>query len=161
MAKKIILILVILLILIQFFKPRENRSEEAQPARIAAHYAVPEEVGSILKKACFDCHSNNTRYPWYSRVQPVAWYLSYHVNDGKKELNFDEFGTYTFKRQDHKLEEVVETVEKGEMPLESYTLIHREASLTPEERQLLIRWAKSLRREIRPKMTASDTPAKP
>lgn len=157
MARKIALIVVILLILIQFFKPQENRSQSAQPGSIALQYEVPDQAGSILKKACFDCHSNNTRYPWYSRVQPVAWYLSYHVNDGKKELNFDEFSTYSFKKQDHKLEEVVETVEKGEMPIESYTLMHREAALSPEERQILIGWARNLRGQIRQKITASAT----
>ncbi len=157
MAKKIALIIVILLILIQFFRPEPNVSSAAQPASVAAHYEVPDQVGSILKKACMDCHSNNTRYPWYSRVQPVAWFLSYHVKDGKEELNFDEFTTYNLKKQDHKLKEVVETVEKGEMPIESYTLMHREAALSPEERQDLIRWARNLRGQIRQKMAVSDS----
>ncbi|HEY1006470.1 MAG TPA: heme-binding domain-containing protein [Sphingobacteriaceae bacterium] len=155
MARKIALIAFILFVLIQFFKPRRNISTSAHPASIASRYQVPDQVGSILKRACFDCHSNNTRYPWYSSIQPVAWYLSYHVNDGKKELNFDEFSSYTFKKQDHKLEEIAETVEKGEMPLDSYTLLHRDAVLTPEERQLIVNWANRLRGEIRGKMTAS------
>ena len=158
MGKKIALIAVILLVLIQFFQPEKNISESAQTASIGLHYDVPEEVGGILKKACLDCHSNNTRYPWYSRVQPVAWYLSYHVNDGKEELNFDEFSLYQLKKQDHKLKEVVETVQQGEMPLESYTLIHREAALSPEERQLLIRWAKNLRMKVRQKIAANNLP---
>lgn len=155
MARKIALIAFILFVLIQFFKPRKNISAAAQPASIAARYQVPDQVGSILKRACFDCHSNNTRYPWYSSIQPVAWYLSYHVNDGKKELNFDEFTGYTLKKQEHKLKEVAETVEKGEMPLDSYTLLHRDAALTPEERKLIVAWANRLRGEIRGKMTAS------
>lgn len=156
MAKKIALIAVILLILIQFFKPAKNISASPQPMAIGAQYEVPQEVSSILKTACNDCHSNNTRYPWYNNIQPFAWFLSYHVKDGKKELNFDEFSSYTLKKQDHKLEEVVEMIQEGEMPLTSYTLVHRDAKLSKEQQQRLIDWANALRRQVKSKMTASN-----
>lgn len=157
MAKKIALIAIVLIILIQFFKPEKNISASPQPMAIGKKYAVPTEVGSILKTACNDCHSNNTRYPWYNNIQPFAWFLSYHVKDGKKELNFDEFSSYSFKKQDHKLEEVVEMVKEGEMPLTSYTLVHRDAKLNQEQQQQLIDWANALRGELKSKLTVSNS----
>jgi hypothetical protein len=105
-------------------------------------------VETSLKKACYDCHSNNTRYPWYAEVQPVAWYLDHHVQEGKGELNFDAFLTYPYKKQDHKLEELIETQQEGSMPLTSYTLIHRDAKLTQQQRQEIIDWATLTRKEI-------------
>jgi hypothetical protein len=105
-------------------------------------------VKTILNKACMDCHSNNTRYPWYNNIQPVAFWLANHVDEGKEELNFSEFKTYKLKRQDHKLEEVVEMIQEGEMPLSSYTITHGDAKLTESEKQLLINWANEGRKAL-------------
>ena len=99
----------------------------------------------ILSKACYDCHSNNTTYPWYASLQPVAWWLGDHIEHGKKELNFSEFGNYAPRKQYRKLEEVIEEVEADKMPLPSYTLIHRDARLKDNERQILINWARDQR----------------
>jgi len=115
---------------------------------ITKHFTVPDDVNQILKKACNDCHSNNTIYPWYMNIQPVGWWMADHVKDGKKELNFSEFGSYTPKRQHHKLEEVVDQVKEGEMPLDSYTWMHKEAVLTTQEKTLLVNWAEILRKEL-------------
>jgi len=156
MAKKIALIAIVLIVLIQFFKPEKNISASPQPMAIGTQYAVPPEVGSVLKTACNDCHSNNTRYPWYSNIQPFAWFLSDHVKDGKKELNFDEFNSYSFKKQDHKLKEVVEVIQEGEMPLTSYTLVHTDAKLNKEQQQQLIDWANAIRGELKSKLTVSN-----
>src|SRR3954454_23140652 len=116
--------LIVILIVIQFFHPAKNASSTKPANHIAAVYNEPESVSKILDKACNDCHSNNTRYPWYNNIQPVAWWLANHVKEGKQELNFNEFGTYNLRKQYHKLEEVTEQVKEDEMPLGSYTLVH-------------------------------------
>jgi hypothetical protein len=148
MLKKALLILFLVFLIIQFFRPAKNISAREQPQALKKSYLIPAQVESSLKKACYDCHSNNTRYPWYAEVQPIAWYLAHHVNDGKEELNFDEFLSYPLKKQDHKLEEVIETQQEGEMPLSSYTLIHRDARLTKEQKKEIINWATQVRKQV-------------
>lgn len=143
--KKILLILLIGFIVIQFFRPKKNISEGPQPNNIANVYPVPENVKGILAKACNDCHSNNTRYPWYNNIQPVAWWLSNHVEEGKRELNFDEFAGYRLRKQYKKLEETNGQVKEGKMPLDSYTWIHKDAKLTDDEKRALAGWVESTR----------------
>lgn len=142
--KKIATIVVVLLIFIQFFKPERNLSDD-QSHHISTKYAFPEEIAAISKAACDDCHSNKTIYPWYANVQPAAWWLSNHVNEGKKHLNFSEFTKRRIAVQNHKLEEIVEMVEEGEMPLKSYTWLglHPDAKLTQDQKSKLITWAKA------------------
>ncbi len=138
---KIILgLLILLLLAIQFIHPARNESNQEFTQDFLHQYQAPLEISEMLKVACYDCHSNNTRYPWYANIQPVAWYLANHIRDGKKDLNFDEFGSYTPKRQQHKLEEIQSQVKKGNMPLASYTLIHRDARLTAAQRDMLVHW---------------------
>lgn len=149
MAKKILLGLLIILVVIQFIRPTPNTSDIPSENDIRVHYSVPSNVLSILKRACFDCHSNNTNYPWYSYIQPVAWWLDHHIQEGKEELNFSEFASYSPKKADHKLEEMIEMVEDEEMPLESYTYVHKDAILSDSEKELLINWAKELRNTIK------------
>lgn len=148
MIRKFLLVLLIALVLIQFIKPTPNTTDKASVNNIAAVYSVPTDVQDVLKKACNDCHSNNTVYPWYSKVQPVAWWLQHHINEGKKELNFDEFATYSAKKQHHKLDELIEQVKKDEMPLNSYTWIHKDAILSDLEKSSLVNWADGLMKEI-------------
>ncbi len=144
MIKKILLALLVLLIIIQFFRPDKNESND-QAYAVSTKYKVPQEVDQILQVACNDCHSNKTEYPWYSNFQPAAWWLDEHVQDGKKHLNFSNFTQLPIAVQNHKFEEVVETVEEKEMPLESYTYLglHTEANLSQKQREVLIDWAKS------------------
>jgi len=139
--KKIILGIVVLLVLIQFFRPEKNSSTGISENHISKKYATPDEVKIILDKACYDCHSNNTNYPWYANFQPVAWWLDHHVDEGKGEINFDEFLTYPAKKARHKMEEVNEMVKEGEMPLNSYTWVHKDAVLTQAEKLVLAEWA--------------------
>lgn len=134
-------ILLVVLIIIQFFRPTKNTAAVDANKQISAVMPVPQNVQTILAKACNDCHSNNTAYPWYSNFQPVAWWLNEHVVDGKKHLNFDEYATYRPRRQYHKMEEVIEMVKEGEMPLESYTIIHKNANLTQDEKVAITGWA--------------------
>jgi len=151
MLRKIFYVLLIALIVIQFFHPSRNISKADQPNSIAKAYAIPVNVKAILDKACMDCHSNNTRYPWYSKIQPVDWWLTHHINEGKKGLNFDEYTNRRIYYQFHKMEECAEQVENGDMPLNSYTWIHKDAKLTETERTALINWTEQVRNEIRAK----------
>ena len=100
------------------------------------------------RQACYDCHSDNTRYPWYAEVQPVGWWLAEHIKDGKRGLNFSEFGDYTPKRAVRKLQGIDHMLEKNKMPLASYRLIHRDANLTSGEITTLKNWADSVRASI-------------
>lgn len=140
MFKKILLVLLIALIIIQFIHPTKNQSTGAQPNNITTRYAVPANVKTILDKACMDCHSNNTSYPWYAKIQPVHWWMQHHVDEGKHGLNFDEYVNRSLRYQYHKMEEINEQVKEGEMPLASYTWIHKNAILTSEEKLALANW---------------------
>ena len=151
MVKKIIYALLALLIVIQLFRPTKNTAIKEQVQSIDKAYPVPENVAGILKKACYDCHSNTTVYPWYTNVQPIAWWMDDHIREGKSKLNFSEFAAYPLKKQDHKLEEVVEEI-VDEMPLTSYKLAHSEARLTVDEKKALTDWANGLRKEIQNKI---------
>jgi len=149
--KPIALVLLAALIIIQFFKPERNLSSSETIAAndISKLYPVPQEVASILKTSCYDCHSNNTHYPWYSNFQPVAWWLADHVKEGKGELNFSEFASYRIGNQYRKLEKMNSEVKEGEMPLESYTFIHGDAKLNPAQKEKLMSWASEIRDSIK------------
>jgi hypothetical protein len=104
-------------------------------------FKTPTNVAGVLKISCYDCHSNNTRYPWYANIQPMGWLLADHIKDGKAELNFEEFGSYSKRRQLSKLKSIAGSVKDGSMPLASYTWMHRDAKLSAEKRALIIDWA--------------------
>lgn len=161
MKKKIAWFLLIALIVIQFIKPQKNQSTQKSSNDISTLAAVPANVQTVLDKACNDCHSNNTRYPWYSNIQPVAWWLANHVKEGKGELNFSEFTSYSPKKQARKLEETIEMVKEGEMPLNSYTWTHKDAVLTNEEKLALSSWADELRKSIMTKNNLSEEKREP
>ncbi|HPW86515.1 MAG TPA: heme-binding domain-containing protein [Chitinophagales bacterium] len=143
MLKKVGLALLLLLVVIQFIQPTKNQSTEILASDITKVRQVPADVQEILTVACYDCHSNNTVYPWYSHIQPVAWWLNNHVVEGKQKLNFSTFGDYDTKKANHKLDETIEVLQKNEMPLKSYTLIHTNAKLTDAQKTLVINWVKS------------------
>ncbi|MDB5253189.1 MAG: cytochrome [Flaviaesturariibacter sp.] len=147
-VKRILLALLVVFILIQFIRPKENRHEGPQQASVLNRYPASPEVRAILEKACNDCHSNNTKYPWYNRVQPVAWWLNDHIEEGKRGLNFDSFLVYAPKRQARRMEQTIGMVKKGVMPLKSYTWIHKDAILTPAEKAALAGWADSVRQAV-------------
>ncbi|TAH05147.1 MAG: cytochrome C [Sphingobacteriales bacterium] len=148
MIKKIALALLLIFAIMQFFRPAKNTSATVAVANIATKYNTPANVQAVLKKACNDCHSNNTFYPWYAEVQPVGWWLNHHVDEGKGELNLDDFMNYNLRKQYHKLEEITEQVKTGEMPLDSYTWTHKDAILTIEEKALLTSWSESIRTQM-------------
>lgn len=137
-----------MLLLLQFVRPTRNIAEGKSPNHISNKYAIPANVATVLEKACYDCHSNNTVYPWYTNIQPIGLWLQNHVNEGKGEMNFDEFLTYSPKKAHHKMEECIEMVKEGEMPLGSYTWIHKDANLTQEERSAITDWASAIMKQI-------------
>lgn len=139
--KEIGLFLLLAFVIIQFFRPARNISNGDLQGAITKQLPVPANVQALLKPACYDCHSNNTRYPWYVNVQPVAWLLAYHVREGKKELNFDEFSTYSGRRQLSKLKSIAGRVKDGTMPISSYAFMHKEARLSDGEKELIMEWA--------------------
>lgn len=151
MLKKILLGLLIILIVIQFIHPARNTSTGPHPKNISAIYNVPDDTKKILEKACLDCHSNNTRYRWYFKIQPVDWWLTHHINEGRGELNFDEFAGKPIRYQYNKLQSTVDLLKKGEMPLNSYLWIHKDAILTDTEKSTLISWAEGITNEMKAK----------
>lgn len=149
MKTKFLLALAGLLLVGQFIRPAKNLGVSEGPDFIGTKYPVPAEVRTVLARSCYDCHSDRTTYPWYAEIQPVGWWLAYHVNDARKHFNFSAFARYEPKRAEHKLKELVEEVKEGEMPLHSYLWIHRDARLSEAEQRLLIDWAEGLRRTIK------------
>lgn len=144
-----LLIIVVLFTAIQFFRPEKNISTGIAEQDISLHYGVPAKVLAVLQRSCYDCHSNNTAYPWYNNIQPFAWVLADHVKDGKDELNFSAFASYSSKKAAHKLDEVIGETSEGEMPLSSYTIIHRNAVLSDPEIKMINEWATTLGDSIR------------
>lgn len=149
LLKRTALVLLVILLGLQLVRPARNAGDAEGPDSIVRHHEVPENIRGIFQRACYDCHSNRTNYPWYSEVQPVRWWLDSHINDGKRHLNLSEFARYDAKRQAHKLDEIVDTVAVAKsMPLKSYTWVHRNAILTPAEITAMADWAENLRDEI-------------
>jgi hypothetical protein len=149
-------LLLIALVVIQFFHPKKNSHPGDQPNALAKLHPVPDDVKTILKKACNDCHSNNTVYPWYSKIQPVDWWLDDHVKDGKRGLNLDELGARPAWLRYRKMEEVMEQVKEGKMPLNSYTWIHKDAILTADEKAKITNWAQGVMDEMKQKLPADS-----
>ena len=141
MKKQVLVVFIVILILVQFIKVDKNESTDLS-YDISTIYPVSNDLSQLLKVSCYDCHSNNTTYPWYSEIQPVAWWLDHHVQDGKKHLNFSEFTKSRISVQNHKFEEIIEMVEDKEMPLPSYTYLglHPQANLTDNQRDLIVNW---------------------
>jgi len=146
--KKVLLLLLVLFILAQFFRPACNAGAALAATDITHVVPVPDSIMAILRKSCYDCHSNHTDYPWYNNISPVSWWLANHVKSGKRALNFTEFSTYTYRRKAHRLDDIAETVEKHEMPLSSYLWIHTDAELNDAQRQALISWSKAASQRV-------------
>ncbi|WP_374442449.1 heme-binding domain-containing protein [Epilithonimonas sp.] len=146
--KKILLILAVVFIFIQFFQIDKTNPPVNEGMDFLKIKDTPEPIAKIIRNSCYDCHSNESKYPFYSNIQPFAWLLKNHIDEGRQELNFSVFATYEKKRQAHKLEESAEMVERKEMPLESYQIAHPEAKLTDEQRKELAQYFKKIQKEI-------------
>ncbi len=147
--KKILVILLVAFIIIQFFPIDKNNPAPTPQMDFLTIKKTPEATSRLIRNGCYDCHSNETKYVWYSNIQPIAWFLQNHIEEGRKHLNFSTFATYEPKRQAHKMEEAREMLEKDEMPLDSYVLGHPEAKFTEAEKQELIRYFKLAESNIR------------
>lgn len=145
MKKKILLALLIILVLIQFIPALPADYEPAPGQTFQEVHQLPQDVAMILKTACYDCHSHQAKWPWYSKVAPVSFWIGHHVEEGREHLDFSQWATYSAKKADHKLEEVIEEVKEGEMPMDSYTWLHPEANLSPEQVSRLTSYISSLR----------------
>jgi len=153
---KILSAVFLLFVAIQFIHTEKNVSTTVSANDISKQYAVPAAVDTILAKACYDCHSNNTRYPWYNNFQPVSWWLGGHIKDGKRHLNFNEFTNMRIARQYKRLNDCIETVKENEMPLQSYTWIHKNAILTDAEKETLFNWCNAVRDSMKARYPADS-----
>lgn len=143
--RTILLVLLLILVLMQFL-PVDRSAPAVNPSQdFVAVTNPPAALGTLIKDACYDCHSHETEYPWYSYVSPVSQWLQGHINGGREHLNFSVWTTYSAGDADHAMEEAVEVVEKKEMPLKSFTWTHPEARLTDAQRKELAGWFQSLR----------------
>lgn len=140
-VKKILLFLLLVFIVIQFIQPERNKDGRVLAMDISKTVVIPQSLYALLQTACYDCHSNNTNYPWYAYLQPIGWILNKHILNGKEQLNFSEFGSYSSRRQQSKLKSIASQVKDDAMPLSSYTWIHKKARLTMESRMMIIDWA--------------------
>lgn len=131
------------LLVMQFFQPSKNQSDYQDVAAFEAETGVSAEVKTILESKCYDCHSNQTVYPWYAHVAPVSLWIDDHIVEGREHFDASEWASYDLERKDHKLEELIEEVEEDKMPLPSYTWIH--GNITREEKEILIQWAREAR----------------
>src|SRR5690348_5316588 len=146
--KRILVILIIALIIIQFFRPEKNLSAASNPADVSTKYPMPENVVSTMKVACNDCHTDSSRYPWYWNIQPVAWFLDNHIREGKEHLNFSIFTSYKIGKQYHLLKKINDEIKEDDMPLGTYTFLHRDAILSDDQKQAIADWVAVSRKQI-------------
>jgi len=138
--KKILLGLFIVFIVIQFIRPARNQSGQVLSTDITKTINIPDKILDVFKNSCYDCHSNDTRYPWYVNIQPMGWFMANHIKKGKTNLNFSEFGTYSKRKQANKLRAISKSVNDGSMPISSYTIMHTDAKLSEENKKLITEW---------------------
>jgi len=143
--KRSLIGLAVTFVVIQFIRPSLANPPIDETKTIGATAEVPSDVQAILERSCYDCHSNKTVWPWYSNVAPVSWLLADDVKDGRKELNFSEWGTYKERRKSRKLKELCEQVKESEMPLTLYVPLHSSAKLSDADRTRLCEWSTALR----------------
>jgi len=144
-VKIIAVVLLVAFVGIQFIPTTRNQSNMVPETDFMLVNNVPENIQNKLQVSCYDCHSNNTQYPWYNKVQPVAWFLGDHIKEGKAELNFNEWDSLSSRRKTSKLRSIINQIENGEMPLDSYTLIHRDAKFSEAEAEEIINWVTQLK----------------
>jgi hypothetical protein len=146
-----LIILLVVFIIIQFFRPAKNKSDGITATDITKSFAMPADVQNILRTSCYDCHSNNTKYPWYAEIQPVSWWLSSHIIAGKKQVNFSEFGSYSIAIQYEKFKETIEDIQTVDMPLKSYLVTQHSAMLSEDKKAILINWTKGAMSQLEAK----------
>jgi Haem-binding domain len=131
---------VCLFLALQFIRPVRSNPAVSESQSANAHLQINPQVASIIQRACSDCHSNNTRWPWYSKVAPVSWFVIDHVNHGRRHLNFSEWGRYSRRDSQGMLDSICKEVQSGSMPLSSYLRLHHDANLSTEDVKTLCEW---------------------
>ena len=139
-----VLILFVVFVGLQFIPRTRNQSNSILETDFTKTFNVPNNIQNLLKNSCYDCHSNTTNYPWYSKIQPFSWILENHIKEGKEELNFNAFGNYSKRKQKSKLKSIISQIEDNEMPLSSYTLIHRDAKLSETDKKHILEWLNAI-----------------
>ena len=139
-SKKVLLGLLAILVVMQFFPIDKTNPPIVTEQDFMNILSPPDNIAQMLKSACYDCHSNHTKYPWYTSVAPVSWWIKGHIDHGRGNLNFSEWGTYSEGKKEHKLEECVEFVSEKRMPLLSYIIGHPEARLSKSQREEMVAW---------------------
>ena len=133
----------------QLYQPARNLGYEQDiTTNFTKMYNVPKNVEAIVRTSCYDCHSNNTNYPWYSNIQPVRFFMEHHIKEAKEDLNFSEWGNYSKRKQENKLDRIVKQIKSDEMPLASYTLIHKNARLTTVQKEEIMDWLSKIKDSI-------------
>lgn len=143
-SKLVFMVLLAVLLLIQLVRPQKNTSASPAGKAFVDTFKVGKQVDAILAVSCYDCHSNNTNYPWYSEIQPMAWLMEKHILDGKEKLNFDDLPPYGSRRLNSKFTQITKQIEQDKMPLNSYLWLHEGARLRMEDKKLLIDYFNSL-----------------
>lgn len=147
--KKILFIGFIIFLLMQLYQPAQNIGfEQDINTNFTEVYNVPKNVEIILRTSCYDCHSNKTSYPWYSYIQPARFFMESHIKEGKENLNFNEWGNYSDRKQNNKLDRIVKQIKSNEMPLTSYTLMHKKATLTATQKREVLDWINKIEDSI-------------
>lgn len=144
----VLVVFIVLLIAIQFIRPERNIENNPSRYDIFHKTGQPAEITAIVQSTCYDCHSNRTAYPWYASVAPVSWIIADHVKEGKDHLNFSAWKLLDKSQQQHALEEIVEVLEKQEMPLKPYQWLHSDATMTAEKSAQIINWAKEMKHSL-------------
>jgi len=148
LIKKLVIVISITFITIQIVQPARNKSDQILATDISKIVSISDSVQSLIKNACYDCHSNTTTYPWYSNIQPMGWLMAKHIKQGKEELNFSEYGNYSLRRQISKLDGIVNSIKDDIMPLWSYKLMHQNAQLSTIEKMQIIEWAQRAKENL-------------
>lgn len=146
--KRIAVVVLVLLAGIQLIPVAKTNPAVDSGKTLLAGNGVPAEVSEILQRSCQDCHSNRTKWPWYSHVAPVSWVVANDVNGARRHMNLDEWGTYSVEKRQSKLTKICEELKSGDMPDTKYTLIHRGAKLTDQQRGTLCDWAEATRKGL-------------
>ena len=148
LVRKVLISFLVIFLALQFIRPLRNNGNAESPVDISHFLQVPDSVMAIFKTSCYDCHSNHTNYPWYVNINPVGFWMRSHINDGKRALNFSDLSSFTPKKLDHRLNDIAEQVEEREMPLSSYTLIHRQAKLDAKQIEMIKAWTVDARKQV-------------
>ena len=148
--KKLVLVLIVaVLVGIQFITIDKTNPPVDMKSDFIYITQPPNEIGTMIKTSCYDCHSHHTKYPWYSDVAPFSWLIKEHVNNGRNHLNFSIWPDYKEAKKSHKVSECIEVIKSGEMPMKGYVMFHDEAEISQDQKMALLTWFNDLRDSLK------------